>query len=104
MVDSLRLATLAITRLFEVRTKSVKNCPKNSFSAITSPLILSYFVFQSIKMIFYETRLEVMDWFYSHFQQSYIKRRVSKTLKTQERRVKRGGRGGKGGMGGRVKD
>lgn len=48
----------------------------------------------SIKMSFYEPRLDLMGWFYSHFEQSYMKGREDKTLKTQEGRIRRGGGGG----------
>ena len=45
-------------------------------------------------MSFYEPRLDLMGWFYSHFEQSYMKGREDKTLKTQEGRIRRGGGGG----------
>ena len=47
----------------------------------------------SIKMSFYEPRLDLMGWFYSHFEQSYMEGREDKTLKTQERQIRRGGGG-----------
>ena len=44
-------------------------------------------------MSFYEPRLGVMGWFYSHFEQSHMEGREDKTLKTQERQIRRGGGG-----------
>ena len=44
-------------------------------------------------MSFYEPKLDVMGWFYSHFEQSYMEGREDKT---QERQIRRGGGGDEG--------
>ena len=63
------------------------------FSTLT---VFSVIFCVSIKMGFYEPRLDVMGWFYSHFEQSYMKGREDKTLKTQERQIRSVGGGGQG--------